>query len=303
MTGFDIGSSLGVTYVGILFAQILYASTCAQVLYYSWYYHGDRLSLQLLVAVLWFLDTAATIVDVKIIWRYLISGHADLTGDNVLFSDTSIEYALSAIMVLIVQCFYMRTIWTLLSSKRYNVPLIGSMVTCAVISCVCGFVCVYVAIHDPGFPNVFARAEKAAVVQITTASIVDVFISATLMFKLSSAQSSSSSYMDKFIHRLKVHAINRGILTTLIQVMTLITFVTFSKDSVYWSIFHLPGSKVYVNSLLAILNARHHYVPHMTDVTSGLLLSTAQPTGDSPLDTVVTVDSEHDEFASSGSPS
>ncbi|KZT00173.1 uncharacterized protein LAESUDRAFT_732499 [Laetiporus sulphureus 93-53] len=303
MTGLNLhlGDSMGATLIGVLFSQLFYGCTCAQVLYYMWHYRKDRSSLRSLVAILWSMDTVATIVDIKIVWRYLVAGHANLSGHDVLFGDTSIEYSLAAVMVLIVQCYYMRTIWTLLAERRHNLKLalVVSMVICALVSCVCALVNVYIAIRDPGYPDIFAKAETSAIVQITTASVVDIFISATLTWVLNGGRS-GVGYTEKLIRKLTVHVINRGMLTAVIQVMTLVMFVAFPKNAVYWSIFHFPGSKIYVNSLLAVLNARHYYAHGITaDITTGLYLPTMQA-AEFPLDTIDTVDSHYYESMPSG---
>jgi len=78
---------------------------------------------------------------------------------------------------------------------------------------------------------------------------------------------------DNLIRKLVVYSINRGLLTATIQMAQLVA-LCISLGSFYFEIFHSPGSSIYVNSALAMLNARH-YISGKSgkhDVTSGLFL-------------------------------
>ncbi|KAL5513570.1 hypothetical protein ACEPAH_3969 [Sanghuangporus vaninii] len=55
-----------------------------------------------------------------------------------------------------------------------------------------------------------------------------------------------------------IYFINRGALTSIFQVLALGTYTGLSSQQ-NWMIWHLILSKAYVNSLLAILNARTYF--------------------------------------------
>jgi len=93
MTGpnLHLDDSMGSLFVGILFAVILYGVGCAQALYYARSYPKDPLSLKSLVTLMWILDTTRTVLDVVVLWQYLVRSHADPSGLTKLLDEFSVR--------------------------------------------------------------------------------------------------------------------------------------------------------------------------------------------------------------------
>ncbi|KAI0726056.1 hypothetical protein C8Q72DRAFT_550124 [Fomitopsis betulina] len=58
------------------------------------------------------------------------------------------------------------------------------------------------------------------------------------------------------LRRLTVHVINRGVLTAILQSLQAILFAAYRSNGFYWSLVAFPGTRVYIISTLAVLNAR-----------------------------------------------
>ncbi|KAH9841657.1 uncharacterized protein C8Q71DRAFT_738088 [Rhodofomes roseus] len=85
-----------------------------------------------------------------------------------------------------------------------------------------------------------------------SASVVDIYITVTLCWHLRRMRSGLQR-TDTLVRRLVVYAVDRGILTTTMQLLSLITYLPLAEKPVYlWTVFHLPASKLYVNSMLAV---------------------------------------------------
>lgn len=93
--------------------------------------------------------------------------------------------------------------------------------------------------------------------QTSTATLVDICATVTLLFVLR-GQKTGFKATDRLIQKLSMYAINRGGLTTIVQIAHIITYVATTKSALYWTIFHLPASKIHFNSFLAVLNARQY---------------------------------------------
>ncbi|OBZ70353.1 hypothetical protein A0H81_09823 [Grifola frondosa] len=88
--------------------------------------------------------------------------------------------------------------------------------------------------------------------------VTDVYISVSLCLILRGQQTGFKE-TNSLLTKLTVYAINRGMLTSTVQFLHLLTYlVTLHKVEFIWMIFHVPGSKVYANSLIAVLNVRQH---------------------------------------------
>ncbi|KAH9934264.1 uncharacterized protein B0H18DRAFT_1115000 [Fomitopsis serialis] len=254
MAGLDLhlDPSVGCFFIGILFSVIFYGVTCAQVLFYLWEYSMDRWWMKSVVALLFVLDTAATVADLDILWGYIVINHGNPLGLTVLTNSFLVEYAVSAATVLFVQCYYMRNVWQFLHERWYRVPL-----TIIALS-----FHVHVALRlfrniDREVPGIFDKTKIPASLQTVAASVADIYITTSLTFILR-GERTGFKHTETLIRKLTTYAINRGALTTALQIGQFFTYVLLPETSFVWAIFHFVGCKAYVNSLLAILNARHY---------------------------------------------
>ncbi|KAI0729015.1 hypothetical protein C8Q72DRAFT_915653 [Fomitopsis betulina] len=258
MTGPNLGLdlTLGCFFIGIVLSVILYGATIAQSMYYVMEYKQDRWFMKTLVAILFVLDTATTMSDLAILWGYSVTNHGNplalfLLGDSFL-----IEYSLSAITVLLVQCYYMRNVWQFLKQRWFQIPLTGCCLILALTSCACSLASVYLGNINRVIPGIFEQTKIPASLQTVTASLTDIYITVSLTLVLR-GERTGFKHTETLIRKLITYAINRGALTTILQLGQLFTYVTQPDTTLIWAVFHFLGGKAYVNSLLAIINARH----------------------------------------------
>ncbi|KAH9837233.1 uncharacterized protein C8Q71DRAFT_757305 [Rhodofomes roseus] len=252
-----LNDTMGCTFIGVLFALGLYGASCAQTIFYYHEYPKDHIRLKALVAILWLLDTASTILDICFLWYWLITYHSDTGGLSVLPDAFTAEFFLASLTVCIVQCYFISTIWRLLASKWFQWPLTSIMIFLAAASFVGGIVTVYrINLNTQATAAVVASTVPASI-QTVTAFVADAYITTSLCVILW-GRKTGFKRTEVLITTLIVYAIHRGIFTGLIQLAHFTTYIsTIHSDSLYWMLWHIPGSKIYVNSLLAVLNVRH----------------------------------------------
>jgi len=90
-------------------------------------------------------------------------------------------------------------------------------------------------------------------VQASFALVTDVYISVSLCFVLQGWRTGFGP-TQSVVSKLTSYAINRGIILTILQLLQVATNTT-TKTEVD-QVFYFPSSTVYVNSVLAVLNAR-----------------------------------------------
>ncbi|KAH9929259.1 uncharacterized protein B0H18DRAFT_1117603 [Fomitopsis serialis] len=259
MTGVNIhlDGSIGCFFAGILFSGILYGCTCAQVLYYIKEYPRDSKVLKLLVAFVWALDTATTIANSQVLWYYTVSNHQNPVALEYAPRSFRAQYSLSAISVFVVQCHYLSTIWRMLTEKWYRLPMLSMAVLISVISLACGLADVYITTSDNFVPIAFARVKIPAYLQTIAACITDVFITVSLCWILRGKRTGLAQSESR-IWWLTFSMVNRGVLTAVLQIVVLVTYAALENSNVLlWLVFHFPGTQIYTNSLLAVLNVRH----------------------------------------------
>ncbi|KAI0731475.1 hypothetical protein C8Q72DRAFT_822656 [Fomitopsis betulina] len=259
MTGpnLHLDGTVGCFFAGILFSGVLYGCTCAQVLYYIKEYPKDSRTLKFLVAFIWALDTATTVENGQVLWYFTIASHQNPAALNYAPPSFRAQYSLSAISVFVVQCHYLLTIWRLLAEKWYRAPMLSTAVLIAVISLACGLADVYITTNNNYVPVAFVRVKVPAYLQTIAACITDVFITASLCWILRGKRTGLAQSESR-IWWLTFSMVNRGVLTAILQIVVLVTYAALQQSNVLlWLVFHFPGTQIYTNSLLAVLNVRH----------------------------------------------
>ncbi|KZT10940.1 uncharacterized protein LAESUDRAFT_721352 [Laetiporus sulphureus 93-53] len=251
-----LNGSLGCVFVGILFALLLYGITCAQTLYYAWHYRDNKITLKVLVAVLWMLDTARTCFDSQFLWYYFIKNRANPYGLETIANTFPVEYILADLAIVLVQCFFMYNIWKLLAGKWYRIPLSASALLLSLMSLAGGLGVVYKEQHDSKFQGTIGSSTAEATVNSVCAFVTDVYITVTLCLVLR-GQSSEIKRTQQMLSKLTIYAINRGVLTSVVQMLVFIQYKNKGK-SLLAELFHAPSSTLYVNTFLAILDVRQH---------------------------------------------
>ncbi|EED79793.1 predicted protein [Postia placenta Mad-698-R] len=214
----DLGlnETLGPTLIGTIFALMLFGLSCAQVMYYVCEYPKDKLLLKGLVAILWLLDTGATIVDTVIVWHYTVTSRNNVFDLAKLFN------------------YYIYTIWI--------------------------FYQFLVTVGSPFYGNValisYSRLQSKceiwdlAILQTLGAVLTDICTTTSLILILN-GQKTGIKATDRLVQKLTIYAVNRGGLITPHNSLR-VKYIALQKNSLYWVIFHLPGSKIYFNSFLAV---------------------------------------------------
>ncbi|KZT66419.1 hypothetical protein DAEQUDRAFT_767990 [Daedalea quercina L-15889] len=258
----SLGLTLGCVFIGTgFFSTMLYGVTCAQFTYYASHYHArDGLLLRTFVLFIWVLDTVVTIADVYILYNYSVDGHGVLTSLEVLPKMFSVEYATVGIAIFIVQMFYVHGIWHLLPNmrQRWKVACVAFPVSLSVLSAAMALESLKViADADYNVTKTLAAAVAPTMTKIWSASIADVYVCAVLPWLLYKKKTGLVR-TDNTLHKLIIYLVNRGILLALAQIAICVAYLGSKEKGMLWLIFHCLSGKVYVNSMMAVLNAREH---------------------------------------------
>ncbi|KZT68759.1 hypothetical protein DAEQUDRAFT_308562 [Daedalea quercina L-15889] len=243
MTGpnLHLDSTVGCFFVGMVFAVILYGCTCAQVLYYFWQYPKDRARFKFFVFLLWALDAATTATHIETMWEFLLRGHGNEDALSVMPIAGPIEWFLAATVVVIVQLYYILTIWKFVRERWYKLPLTIIATMLSLLSYAFGIQDTHLLISHPELPGAFmnSEAKTASFVQPLLAAIADIYITLSLSLLL----------------RREKSGFRRT--SSILRNLQAILFVSYRTNGFYWSLFAFPGTRVYIVSTLAVLNARH----------------------------------------------
>ncbi|KAJ3515202.1 hypothetical protein NLJ89_g1902 [Agrocybe chaxingu] len=265
-----LDNSFGAIFIGMTIAGGLWGITTAQTYWYYTTYPKDPMGWKLLVAVVWALDTVHQALISSLLYHYLITNY---------FNPYSLDRLLPA---LLVQCFFLFRIWRLSKGKWYLLILpaffIGSKFVVGV---------VWIAKAATRTSITDANNRYHTLVQYAQGSAMagDILLAGTMVYLLYTSRT-GHKHSNSMINKLMLYAINTGAVTSICAILTLMCVLAFPGTYIYGAFYFCVG-RLYVNSMLASLNARKPLMKKTTFLemsvtgdSSGHIHSKTQPHGE-----------------------
>ncbi|KAI0822252.1 hypothetical protein BC628DRAFT_685470 [Trametes gibbosa] len=244
-------STVGVYVLSTIFGAMFYGLTFLQNLQYFDRFRRDSMAMKFLILVLWLFDSTTMALSMQAVYIFAVARR------NVPFAAVAVpgsveaERAFSFAVVFIVQMFFVVRIWSLGRSYWYLPVFMGLIATIALITGLAASVqASSFGVANPSHPaSVDGLSAAAAAFQIAT----DIMINGALYWLCSKCKRESTRGA---VRNACVDLVNRGVLSTLLQVLTTITYFA-SRPKLVWMSFHTASSKVHAMSMLSTLNSRH----------------------------------------------
>ncbi|KAI1793283.1 hypothetical protein LXA43DRAFT_1092834 [Ganoderma leucocontextum] len=253
-TSDELGSTFGVLLIGFIFSVVLYGLTFFQTYIYYTRFPADHMGTKCTVGALWAIDTAATTLISHTAYRYLITNFMT-AFDRLVTTQTFIaEEVLSTILIAAVQCYYAFRLWSV-TNKRIAVPtFIAVLVQVSGALNLVGIV--NIARQDLFFEIVTNSVKIFRGIGLAIAVAADILIVGAMFWYMQPSRNPGMAKPQGLYENAIVYCFNRGTVYTAIQILFLVIFLTL-PHSQGWILLGWIASKVYVNSLLAMLNFRN----------------------------------------------
>ncbi|KAJ7310833.1 hypothetical protein DFH08DRAFT_898431 [Mycena albidolilacea] len=239
-------------FIGYGVSTAAYGISIVQVYLYFRNYPKDNIFLKLTVAALWTLDTLSSIVNSHALYTLYVLNFNNLFADAHIPWSWPLGTAILATTNTTSLIFYGWQIW----SVSRNFVVVGVILSLALVSCAAGL---YLSVHLFLFPTIEALFEHTSWSMTTTIEstglVCDITITSSLIYYLRSRKAAGVRSTQDMIASLIMHAMSRGIVTAVCITMLFILDVAF-PNHFYWLPFYQLVGKLYVNSILASLNAR-----------------------------------------------
>ncbi|KAI0643154.1 hypothetical protein C8Q79DRAFT_1013121 [Trametes meyenii] len=267
----ELAETFGVLLVAFIFTVTLYGLTFFQTYIYYTRFPCDEKEKKYTVGVLWAVDTAITTLISHTIYHYLITDFAT-PFTRLLTTRTFIaEEALSVFSALVVQCYYAFRIWTV-GIRRPMVPL--AIVILALSSFGFNLASVIQMADEMFFSRMISEHVKLTKSICWGLSLgADLLIVLSLLWYLRLTRNPGMATPEGWYEKIVVYGVNRGACfappPSLRQVRQQPVLTAGGADNVepvqlvtmpnqqVWILLHWVNSKVYVNSLLSMLNFRN----------------------------------------------
>ncbi|KAI0670953.1 hypothetical protein C8Q78DRAFT_1033045 [Trametes maxima] len=250
----ELAETFGVLLVAFIFTVTLYGLTFFQTYIYYTRFPCDERGNKYTVGVLWAVDTAITTLTSHTIYHYLITDFVTPFTQLLTTRTFIAEEALSVFSALVVQCYYAFRVWTV-SIRQPIVPL--SIVTLALSAFAFNLASVVQMANETFFSNMISENVKLTKSICWGLSFgADLLIVLSMLWYLRAIRNPGMATPEGWYEKIVVYGVNRGSCFAVFQAAALITLVTMPKQQT-WILFHWVNSKVYVNSILSMLNFRN----------------------------------------------
>ncbi|KZT11851.1 uncharacterized protein LAESUDRAFT_746665 [Laetiporus sulphureus 93-53] len=253
----ELNATFGVLLIGFIFAVTLYGLTFFQTYIYYSRFPSDPTFSKYTIGLLWAVDTATTTLLSHTLYYYLITSFMAPFDELDITKTFVSENALAAFGIFLVQVFYAYRIY-IVNGKNPALPGVISLL--AVVNLVLGIASAAKISQQPFFYNFVDHVvEVLTGVQYGLSTLCDIIIVGALLYYVTPARYPGMKSIEGWYEYIAVFFINRGTCFTLLQLVSLILFVSIPSQQV-WILFHFVTSKTYINSLLLMLNFRnvHH---------------------------------------------
>ncbi|KAH8829005.1 hypothetical protein DL96DRAFT_1023869 [Flagelloscypha sp. PMI_526] len=241
--------TIGALLIGSSLNLYLYGLASSQYVAYTTIKFDDPIWLRTLVAILFFIDTSETIVQLYGAWYFAVENY---TRPSVLIEITWVWPfcgAASAISALLVQGFFLYRLW----GFARQVWLCGFLTLLGVGACLCGVtVCAKAGLLVD--VTKFAPLIPLVIVWLAIEALVNIIVTVTLSRALWQSKTGVAR-TNTIIHQCIRAAVQSGFFSSVFALAGLLCFVFWTSTYLY-VIFGWPVGRIYSYSLLYTLIIR-----------------------------------------------
>ncbi|KAG1861756.1 hypothetical protein DFJ58DRAFT_725598 [Suillus subalutaceus] len=260
----QLANTFGALFIGVVLAAVLFGVTIVQVFIYFRTHSGTGITFyKIVVILLWILDALHLALIVHCVYFYLVINYANISALTEVVWSSKLQQVVAVLSIVVGHLLYVHRIWTVSKGRSKVLPItVGIFVVLISGLAIAVIWCIYHEIHAA---TDMVKTEWITYVYLGTVAFVDVLIASSLCYLLATSRTGFSK-QNGFIHN-KAH--------DLYHQYRLFDEYVFN-DSYH---FMMPHNylfeavdflliKLYVNSYLALLNARHYGQPHADTMDS-----------------------------------
>ncbi|KAG1861755.1 hypothetical protein DFJ58DRAFT_246061 [Suillus subalutaceus] len=171
------------------------------------------------------------------------------------------QYPLNAFLI---RSLYVHRIWIVSKGRSKILPIIVGIAV--VLASGLSIVVVWATYQAVQVSSDVVEVEWMIYMYLGTVAFVDVLIASSLCYLLATSRTGFSK-TDLLITKLTVYIVNTGCLTSMCSITVIITCAVMPTNMIFGAVDFVL-LKLYVNSYIALLNARYYAQPHADTIHS-----------------------------------
>jgi len=263
----DLGDTLGAAFLGMVVSTLLFGVSNLQVYIYYMQYPRDWIVYTVSVAVLWMLDAFNLALTIHAMYYYLVIHFHNPDALFHIVWSFKLQTIMNVPIIVMVQGLYALRLWKL-NYRRDWIPRL--MPLTVVIATVIGTILAVRTCQIELFTELPSIA-WAAYAAFGSAVAVDSALAAAIVYYLRRSRGEFEATNNR-IAKLVFWTLSTGVITSVCSLAGLIAYALFPYKFYFLAIEFLL-TKLYMNSLLAMLNARKSIREGGTDISINLTRS------------------------------
>jgi len=123
-----LDNTIGATFLGTVFAAMLYGVTNLQVYLYFQNYRNDWRLQKISVALLWVLDTLHLSLTIAAVYHYLIDSFGSLAALQLVTWSFKLQIAVNVTIIILIQTLYAVRVWKLGRHHQRIWPILVALI-------------------------------------------------------------------------------------------------------------------------------------------------------------------------------
>lgn len=254
----DLGYTYGALFIGCIIAALLFGLTNIQAYIYFRTHTGKWTKFyRLIVLLLWTLDAVHLALTVHCVYYYLVINFANVEALNKIVWSFKLQIVINVLIIHVIHLLYSHRIWIVGRARSKFFRIIpGIVIVLSLGVAITLFWIVYSLKPSKGmfldrWPTFMA---------LSIATVLDIVITSSLWYLLANSRTGFSD-TDCLIARLICYTIDSGCLTSICSLASIIMCALMPHNFIFFSIQFLMA-KLYVNSYIALLNAKYYTQPN-----------------------------------------
>jgi len=269
----SLDSTMGAALLGVIFAMALWGAGCIQAFYYFDRYREDPSWMKIMVTTVIMFSTAHQALICHAIYTYLVTWYGHVSFLSTVVNTLTVSIPFSGCIIFIIQLFFIWRVWRL---SKQNIALTAFLALQATAAFALLIVYTVKFAQLPSLPAA-STIQKWAISLNAIGASCDISIAAALVWYLYQSQSqSTAAEPENIVNRIITFSVNTGVITSICALASLVTLATMPHNLVY-TVFFFCVSKLFINSLLATLNARKGVKGGSVDGTDVINMSNLSP--------------------------
>jgi len=247
MSASPIADTFGEALVGAMLSPVLYGIAIVQMYVYFSNSSGDGWPLKTLVIVAFLLDSAHLATLTHAIWYYLIDSFGLQDNLKVVTGSFLAQLMITSLVATIVQLFYA---WHV---RHYSFGGVVAAIisTTAIVQPAFSIWFIVSMVQAGSTFDAFPSQSWKMTTAVSISVLSDTVIAVAMFYHLYSTKGTRS---DTVVTKIVLYTVTTNVLTAMFSLCSAVLYQT--SASLFSDLLYFCVSKLYINSLLAVLNAR-----------------------------------------------